>query len=185
MRKLSLGYLFLLASLLLFASYQASAQIVWIDGGANCNQGNTLYPIGQNNYYGAAVECDVTALCSDTLLLFKSIAAQAWSGLACPLDVVENDAHSGWNQVDTVNANALALDLYNAQVRGSAFAQESCYNAPLSYNSDYPNVCGQQVNYPDPGGGADPNPQPILCYYGATFSPGENDGCGDTGDTLE
>lgn len=174
MTKVFGGLLVLFAFVFLLATLPAGAQIVFV-AGQNCQRSNELAPLGPGEYTGVAVECSVSALCSEYPIIFKYIYADAWSGLACPTDFVTNGAQSGWNTVDTVNANAIAFDEFNWTIRGSAFSQESCQVAtPITFRSDYPNVCGSQIDLPDPGPepglppGGEPLPgpppaSPVLC----------------------
>jgi hypothetical protein len=122
--------------------------------------------------YGTLAECNVEALCSPSGNQSDNfyIYANAYSGLGCPTDTVENNAQGGWNQVDTINAWSQALDIYNGLQRGYSFSQESCTGTPLYYFSSDTTVCGQPPVTSDPpvdgGGGGGGTSPPVLCLYG-------------------
>jgi hypothetical protein len=106
------------------------------------------------------------------------IYVAAYLQQGCPNDIVSNMAHNDQISISIITANGLALDLSNSQVRGSIYDAKSCdTNIPAyEYEIDDKSVCGAPPLGDDMGGG-DPNPAPILCFYGPIIDPDSNDGC--------
>ncbi len=168
MRFLASTYLVVL--LVLAGSVRSRAQSViepWTLSGQNCFSQTENLPVG-SGYTGPVASCTVEATCTPHLFFSSLLYSYAYSGLACPWHIVYNTAKGAWNQWDTVNAFAQAIDTFNLQIRGTSFAQETCSGivVPIQFQSDYPGVCDQGPLWDPPpptpvGGGT-----PCLTYWG-------------------
>jgi hypothetical protein len=150
----------------------ARAQIISVTG-QNCVSTSLDVPLG--GYYGGLAECSVTATCEATVILSSLLAVTAYSGLACPAHTVENNAYGGWNQTNSINAHAIAIDIVSFGIRGSSFVQETCgFTFPVTFTKEDRSVCDAVLMDPPlPGGGGgdgggpdNTRDPPITCYYG-------------------
>ena len=102
-------------------------EIIWVKG-QNCFV--DMPSPANGSYFGTEAACEVQAACTIGSPLL-ALEAYAWTTLVCPYHDVENNAEGSWNQVNTINAWAGTLDLYNGMTRGRGFAQESCMGAQI------------------------------------------------------